>query len=92
MLEITLTETEFIKNPNTKTTYLLASENTEIITEKNHYLSTNDETCKFFRSKGGTETRVMSYTCAGYKCTKLTSLSPDRQRKIVRKYSFKTVV
>jgi hypothetical protein len=88
MIKITLTQTEFVKNPNTKTTYLVSSVNTEIITEKQHYMYTNDETCKWFRSKGGSETKVMSYTFAGYKCTKLTSLSPDRQTKIVRKFIF----
>ncbi len=91
MVQITLTEKRYVKNPNTKTTYILETTETTNVTEKQHGLTTNDDTCKWFRRLGGSETKQMEYTCAGYKCTKLTSVSPDKQNKIVREYSFKWI-
>lgn len=89
MITITLTETRLSKNPNTKTTYLVDSKETMEVTQEQHDLTTNDDTCKWFRRLGGSETKQMGYTFLGYVCTKLTSVSPDRQTKIVREYSFK---
>jgi hypothetical protein len=91
MTQITLTEKRYVKNPNTKTTYILETTETTNVTEKQHSLTTNNDTCKWFRRLGGSETKQMEYTCAGYKCTKLTSVSPDKQNKIVREYSFKWI-
>ena len=88
-IKITLTETKLSKNPNTKTTYIVDSKETKEVTQEQHSLATNDDTCKFFRRLGGSETKQMGYTFLGYVCTKLTSISPDRQTKIVREYSFK---
>ena len=88
---ITLTETRLSKNPNTKTTYIVESKEVSEVTQKQHDLTTNDNTCKGFRRLGGSETKQMNYTCLGYICTKLTSTSPDRQTKIIREYKFKTV-
>ena len=88
---ITLTETKLIKNPNTKTTYIVESKEVKEVTEKEHRLCTNDDTVKWFRRLGGSETVERSYTSAGYLVTKLTSTSPDKQNKTVREYSFKTV-
>jgi hypothetical protein len=89
MITITLTETNLSKNPNTKTTYIVDSKETKEVTQEQYNLTTNDETCKWFRRLGGSETKQMSYTFLGYVCTKLTSISPDRQTKIVREYNFK---
>lgn len=88
---ITLTETRLSKNPNTKTTYIVDSKKIETVTEKQHRLTTCDETCKGFRRLGGSETKQMNYTCLGYICTKLTSISPDRQTKVVREYNIDLV-
>ena len=88
---ITLTETRLSKNPNTKTTYVVDSKEVETVTEKQHRLTTCDDTVKWFRRLGGSETVQRSYTSAGYLFTKLTSLSPDRQTKVIREYKFKTV-
>ena len=87
--KIILTETRLIKNPNTKTTYIVDSKETKEVTQEQYELTTNDNTCKWFRRLGGSETKQMGYTFLGYICTKLTSISPDRQTKIVREYSFK---
>ena len=88
---ITLTETRLSKNPNTKTTYIVDSKKIETVTEKQHRLTTCDETVKWFRRIGGSETKRMNYTCLGYVCTKLTSISPDRQTKVVREYNIDLV-
>ena len=90
-IKITLTETRFTKNPNTKTTYIVDSKKIETVTEKQHRLTTCDETVKWFRRLGGSETKQMNYTCLGYICTKLTSTSPDRQTKVVREYNIDLV-
>lgn len=87
---ITLTETKLIKNPNTKTTYIVESKEVKEVTEREHRLCTNSETVKWFRRLGGSETVERSYTSAGYLVTKLTSTSPDKQNKTVREYTFKT--
>lgn len=88
---ITLTETRMTKNPNTKTTYIVESEDVRECTKKEHHNCTNEQTVKWFRRLGGSETVQRSYTCAGYVVTKLTSTSPDKQTKVIRKYNFKWV-
>lgn len=40
----------------------------------------------FFRNLGGSERVEMGYTYAGYLPVLLTSISPDREKKIVRKF------
>jgi hypothetical protein len=88
---ITLTETRLSKNPATKTTYIVDSKTVEEVTEEQHGLTTNDDTVKWFRRLGGYETKQMGYTFIGYVCKKLTSISPDKQIKVIREYSFKNV-
>ena len=90
-IKITLIETRLSKNPNTKTTYIVDSKKIETVTEKQHRLTTCDDTVKWFRRIGGSETVQRSYTCLGYVCTKLTSTSPDRQTKVVREYNIDLV-
>ena len=82
-----MTKTNLIKNPNTKTTYFVEGEKTEQITKENYNNITSKQTRSWFRRLGGSETVQSSYTCRGYLITKLTSISPDRQRKSL--YSFK---
>ena len=91
MYTIELTTTKQVKNPNTKTTYLTESKEVTTITDKEYHLITNDDTVKWFRRLGGSESLQRTYTCAGYKVYKLTSTSPDRQNKIIREFKFKTI-
>jgi len=91
MYTIELTTTKQVKNPNTKTTYLTESKEVTTITDKEYHLITNDDTVKWFRRLGGSESLQRAYTCAGYKVYKLTSTSPDRQNKIIREFKFKTI-
>lgn len=91
MYTIELTTTKLVKNPNTKTTYIVESKEVETITDKEYNLITCDNTVKWFRRLGGSESLQRSYTCAGYKVYKLTSTSPDKQNKTVREFKFKTL-
>jgi len=86
MIQITLTETRLSKNPNTKTTYIVESNKVETITEKQHFLYF--DSVKFFRKLGGSESITNSYTCSGYVGTKLVSISPDKQTKVIREFKF----
>ena len=88
MIKIILTQKEYLKNPNTKTTYLLDHESTEQITSEQYNNMTNENALKYFRRLGGTESAIFGYTCNGYKVTKLTSTSPEKQIKIVRTFKF----
>lgn len=90
MYTIELTQTKQVKNPNTKTTYLNESIEVSTITDKQHHLITNDETVKWFRRLGGSESLQRAYTCAGYKVYKITSTSPDKQNKTIREFKFKS--
>ena len=91
MYTIELTTTKQVKNPNTKTTYKNESIEVTTITDKEHHLITNNDTVKFFRRLGGSESLQCAYTCAGYKVYKLTSTSPDRQNKTIREFKFKAI-
>ena len=86
--KIILTETRLIKNPNTKTTYIVESKKTNEVTQRQHYLTTCDDTIKWFRRLGGSESVQRSYTKQGYLVTKLVSTSPDKQTKVTREYKF----
>ena len=88
MIKIILNQKEYFKNPKTKTTYLLDHESTEQITSEQYNNMTNQNTLKYFRRLGGTESAIFGYTCNGYKVTKLTSTSPEKQIKIVRTFNF----
>lgn len=59
---------------------------TEVITEDQYRKITDTETLKFFRRLGGSEHATRCYTSAGYLITKLTSKSPCRDVKVVRKF------
>ena len=88
-MEITMTKTSLVKNPNTKTTYIVEGEKTEQITKENYNNITSKETQQWFRRLGGSETAQKSYTCRGYLITRLTSVSPDRQNKSIYQFKFK---
>ena len=58
----------------------------ENITKENYLNIINS--VKFFRSLGAFERLTKSYTYAGYIPTQLNSISPDKQEKIVRSFTF----
>jgi len=85
---ITLTTTTLLKDPNTKTTYIEQGTEAEEVTMKQHGLATNNDTLRWFRRLGGTETVTRGYTSQGYLVTKLVSTSPDKEIKKIREYKF----
>lgn len=85
-MKIQLTKTEYTLKAGTKTAYKEVETESKEITETEYNNIVNS--CKFFRRLGGTETLQRAYTSAGYKATKLTSKSPDRQTKVIRKFNF----
>lgn len=57
------------------------------ITETQYNNITNDDTLKWFRRLGGTETATRGYTERGYNVVKLISTSPDKKTRIIREFS-----
>jgi len=91
MLIITMMQTDLTKNPNTKTTYFEDKRELSTITEEQYNLITNDDTLKCFRRLGGTETSQKGYECNGFVVYKLTSTSPNKQRKTIREFNFEII-
>ena len=75
------------KKAGTKTVWELQSATEEEITGEQYKNATSDDTIRFFRRLGGSETVTRGYTAAGYIITKIVSISPDRQKKTVRDYT-----
>lgn len=90
MIQITLTKTSFEKKEGTKTVWIETEKETRIV-NRDFYRNAVDSV-GFFRRLGGSETLQYSYTCDGYKCTKLISTSPDKQVKKVYEFTFENVV
>ena len=88
-MNIIMTKTSLIKNPNTKTTYIVEDEKTKQITKQHYENITSKQTQKWFRRLGGSETAQRSYTSRGYLITKLTSVSPNKQNKSIYTFKFK---
>jgi len=58
------------------------------LTDEQYRNTVSEDTQRFFRRLGCSETAEKSYTCAGYNITRLTSCNPDRTEKHVREFSF----
>ena len=61
---------------------------TETVTPQQVENLTNDDTMRFFRRLGGYERLERSYTAYGFLPWLLTSISPDREIKKVREFSY----
>ena len=59
----------------------------EIVNEEHHRNITSEDTCKFFRRLGGSESVERSYTSQGYIVTQLISMDPRRTVRKVRTFS-----
>ncbi len=88
MLKITMNTTNLVKKEGTKTVWIAENETQEIVNEEHYNNCTCDDTVRFFRRLGGSETLTRSYTKCGYLVTKLVSTSPDKQKRTVREFSF----
>ena len=62
------------------------TEKTEKETTIEFYYNVFD-TVPFFKNLGGYERVEMEYTIAGYIPTVSTSISPDKEKKVIRKYT-----
>jgi hypothetical protein len=91
MVKITQTTTHYTKKQGTKNGWNIVESETTDVTSQQHHNATNDDTLKWFRRLGGSESKQMSYTCNGYKCTKLTSTSPNKENKTIREYNFQWI-
>jgi hypothetical protein len=87
-MKITLKTTKQVKKAGTKTVFITVEETTEQVTEQQHKNATCEDTCKWFRRLGGSETLTREYTCRGYLVTKLVSTSPDKEQRTIREYTF----
>lgn len=81
-----MTETRFEKTG--KTTYKQFKQKVKEIDQKTYDNIVSDDTLKWFRRLGGSETAVKGYTCAGYCTIKLTSTSTDKSEKVVHEFNF----
>jgi hypothetical protein len=59
------------------------------ITQTQYNNITSDDTLKWFRRLGGTETATRGYTERGYNVVKLISTSPNKDTRVIREFSFK---
>lgn len=84
-----MTKTKLIKNPNTKTSYLIDDVIEEKISKKQYDNITSDNTIKWFKNLGGSEKVTYDYTCRGYKIIKLISTSPNKENKSIYEFNFK---
>jgi hypothetical protein len=83
-MKITLTTERKVRTG--KVTYKTTETEVKEITEKEY--KNIEDSIQFFRRLGGIETVERYYTCRGYNMTKLSSTSPSREIKTVRKFEF----
>mgnify|MGYP000948769275 CR=1 FL=1 len=89
MYTIIETKTKLEKKAGTKNAYKEVSKEVTEVTERQYKLTTNDDTIKWFRRLGGSQSVTRGYTYAGYVVIKLVSTSPDKQNKTIREYKYK---
>lgn len=86
MLQITLITENYELKEGRKTVFELKETETKIIDLETYEMIV--EASPFFKNLGGSEVLQRSYTCVGYVVTKITSKSPERDVKTVRKFNF----
>jgi len=87
MIITKVTTKKLEKNPNTKTTYNEIEQNTSFMLADNVEKYFVDS-MRFFKNLGGKESLQRAYTIQGYSPTLLTSISPDKQNKTIRKFNY----
>ena len=68
--------------------WIKVGEKKELFSEKQYNNFTDVRWAKFNRALGGYERAEKNFTSRGYRVTRNTSISPDRQTKIVREFDF----
>ena len=87
-MKIYLREIKQVKKAGTKTVWETINDHNEEIDIRIYGLLSDKRTMKSFRSMGGSEYAEMGYTCNGYKLVRLTSTSPNKERRIIREFDF----
>jgi len=86
--KLNFTEKEYSRTDSGKSWRAQPDEVTEKIVDRNfHSNMTSEDTCKFFRRLGGSESVERSYTSQGYIVTQLISMDPGRTVRKVRTFS-----
>ena len=67
----------------------IKSINSRTVSKEYYINSVSDDTMRFFRGLGGSERRIMNYTPYGYIPVEVSSISPDRSTRVIRRYYFK---
>jgi hypothetical protein len=89
MENITMTTKEYTRTDSGKSWRSKPdSVETEQITKRQYDLITNEDTMKWFRRLGGSETATKNYTKWGYNTIELSSIDPARSLKRVRSFTF----
>jgi len=68
--------------------WIKVGEKKELFSERQYNNFTDERWAKHNRFLGGYERAEKNYTSRGYRLTRNTSISPDRQTKIVREFDF----
>lgn len=89
METIVMKETRLLKREGFKNAYRVEKEETRELSGEYYKDITSNDTMKWFRRLGGSETAIRDYTCLGYNVVKLVSYSPNREIKIIREFEFK---
>jgi len=86
--KIELTTIKQVKKEGTATVWLEESKTVESVTLDQHDKATNEDTVKWFRRLGGSESVTKNYTYEGYVVTDLVSTNPDKTKRTIRNYKF----
>ena len=86
-MTIHMTITKQVKKEGTKTVWINKQEPKTEQVSWSFYRNIIDSS-PYFRSLGGSEHNVKSYTCRGYHVTKNTSTSPDKKKRTIREFKF----
>lgn len=85
---ILMKETRLVKKEGFKNAYRIEEESERKLSKEHYKNITDNNTMKWFRRLGGSETATRNYTCLGYNVIKLVSYSPNREIKVVREFKF----
>ena len=87
-MKVTMKKERLEKKPNTKNSFFLVETEEKQIEYSVYKNIVSNDTLKWFRRLGGSETAQRSYTCRGYMVTRLISRNPDRSVKVIRTFTF----
>ena len=87
-ITITLNTSTYMLNKDGK--YIHLTDKVDEISNDKYQLLTSKDTSKFFIQLGGTEKLYKEYTIIGNVVVRIVSISPDKNNKTVRSFTFKS--